>query len=235
MTKNTPSVQKNALAMIANNEEQIRELLDNSLIVYFREYRYQPNDLLEQVKKIREGEEPSIPNLAVSMYRFGALYELFRPDDSRSHQPYHGTVIVMDGIFETLSKVFGPDLNQSFSRYGSNIVNRIYSKQPLDRTEVDWEALERDIEYVSLMIDETIIKYSLKHFYYFVYENRFFFEKVVEKFLEQHSEGIRLAKDVEETIVINHDSVTVITNLGDITFRNDAWFSIELRKLEPVE
>ena len=222
--------------MIANNEEQIRELLDNSLIVYFREYRYQPNDLLKQVKKIREGEEPSIPKLAVSMYRFGALYELFRPDDiTRGHQPYHGTVQAMDEIFGTLSKVFGPDLNQSFSRYGSNIVNRIYSKQPLDRTEVDWEALERDLEHVSLMIDETIIKYSLKHFYYFVYENRFFFEKVVEKFLEQHSAGIRLAKDVEENIVINHDSVTVITNLGAIRFRNAHWFSVELRKLEPVE
>lgn len=235
LTEEIDRVRSISREQIANIEEQVRELLDNPLTVYFREYRWQPNDLLGQVKKIRGGEEPSIPNLAVSMYRFCAMYELFRPAPISQGSPYHGTVQMMDGIFTTLSKVVGPDLNKSFSKYGGNTADHIRGRQPLDRTEVDWEKLERHLEYVSRMIDQTITEYSLKNFYYFAHSERFFFEEVVAKFLEQNSSRIRLAEGVEETITINHDSVTVITNLGAISFRNVHWFKHELRNLEPVK
>ena len=128
--------------------------------------------------------------LAVSMYRFGALYELFRPSTIDHYSPYHGTVKTMDGIFRTLSQVFDIELNTYFSRFGTNILSRILDKQPRDRGEVDWDELKNDVEYVSRMIDEAITRYSLRNFRYFSYGHYYFFEELVKKIsrttLEKH-------------------------------------------------
>lgn len=217
---------------LSANKEQFREFLRSPLNVYFREFEWDPPNLLEQVKKISEGEKPSTSNLAVSMYRFGALYELFRPNSIGHYSPYHGTVKTMDSIFATLSRAYNIELNISFSRFGSNILNTILAKEPLDRDEVNWNGLERDLEYVSRMIDETITEYSLKNFRYFLYGPNYFFKKSVEKFLKQHSRNISLSDDAENNITINDNSVTVLTNLGAISFTKLFLFRDQLRELE---
>jgi hypothetical protein len=234
LTKEIDSVRYQLRKKVRASEAEFGDIFDSPLPVYFQRYMWKPIGLLEQVNKISNGEEPSVANLAVSMYRFSELYELFRPAPINHYEPYYGTVKMMDSIFGTLSQAFDLDLGASFSKYG-NILSAIQSRQPLEREKVDWEQLEQDLVYVSRMIDQTITEYSLKNYRQFTHTYHFFFKQAVEDYLKQNFEGIHLAEDIEETVSIHHNSVTVITNLGPITYEKLGNFYFQLRQLELAE
>ena len=70
------------------------------------------------------------------MDRFSSLYELFRPHSITHYDPYHGTVKTMEGIFSTLSSVFGKEFQMSFSKFGQTILDRVSQNQMTAKEDV---------------------------------------------------------------------------------------------------
>jgi hypothetical protein len=199
----------------------LEQMSRQPLITYFEEYHYNPIGLLEVTKRIRKGEEISIANLAVNMYRFASLYSLFRPNQVTHGHPYWGTVDTMDNIYSTLSSVYGQDLDYHFSNWGSNTISTILRRQPLEKEKVEWESLERDLEFTSKAIDKTIIEYSFENagFYNFNYRMSFFHD-LVTKFLTENSDGVVLEEGADSIIISSSSSVSLTTNIGTLIFHN---------------
>ena len=198
----------------------LEQMSRQPLITYFEEYHYNPIGLLEVTKRIRKGEEISIANLAVNMYRFASLYSLFRPNQVTHDHPYWGTVDTMDNIYSTLSSVYGQDFDYHFSNWGSNTISTILRRQPVEKEKVDWDSLERDLEFTSKAINNTIIEYSFENasFYNFNYRMSFFHDLVTE-FLIENSDGVVLEEGAD-SIIISSSSVSLTTNIGTLIFRN---------------
>ena len=208
------------------NQDLLEQMANEPLVIYFQLYHDEPIELLDEIAKIREGDEASIAKLAVSMYRFSSLYELFRPYSISHSSPYHGTVKAMDTIYATLSSVFGKDLNMSFCKYGVTTLDQVFRDQKQAIKDTDWERLENSIKYVSKMIDKTIAEHSLDNAFFYKFSHRSFFTSLITKSLTEMSDNVVLDGDPLQSIVIGSTHVSLKTNIGTIDFKRKS----ELRR-----
>lgn len=212
----------------------LEQMSDEPLVTYFKLFYRNPIGLLDEIKKIKKGEEISLATLAVSMDRFSSLYELFRPHSITHSDPYHGTVKTMEGIFSTLSSVFGIEFQMSFSKFGRTILDRVTQNQMRAKEDVYWEGLEDDIKYVSEKIDETIAEHSLNnaYFYKYNYKGHYFFRSVLKDYLSKNSDNIVLDESCSDNVAIGATHVSLRTNMGIIEFKSEGNLASKLYSLE---
>jgi len=213
----------------------LEQMSDEPLVTYFKLFYRNPIGLLDEIKKIKKGEEISLATLAVSMDRFSSLYELFRPHSITHYDPYHGTVKTMEGIFSTLSSVFGNEFQMSFSKFGQTILDRVSQNQIRAKEDVYWEGVEDDIKYVSEKIDETIAEHSLNnaYFYKYNYKGHCFFRSVLKDYLSKNSNNIVLDESCSDNVAIGATHVSLRTNMGIIEFKSERNLASKLYSLEP--
>jgi hypothetical protein len=213
----------------------LEQMSDEPLVTYFKLFYRNPIGLLDEIKKIQKGEEISLATLAVSMDRFSSLYELFRPHPITHYDPYHGTVKTMEGIFSTLSSVFGNEFQMSFSKFGQTILDRVFQNQMTPKEDVYWEGVEEDIKYVSEKIDEKIAEHSLNnaYFYKYSYKGHYFFRSVLKDYLSKNSNNVVLDESSSDSVTIGATHVSLRTNMGIIEFKSEGNLARKLYSLEP--
>lgn len=97
---------------------------------------------------------------------FKRLYDLFRPNTITQHHHYHGTVKLMDAIYDTFASVFKIGYNKHFSKFGRSWIDQIFKKEQ-NFSEVDWKYLISDLNYIKNSINGTIFDLAIKSYPYF--------------------------------------------------------------------
>jgi len=156
------------------NEDKIHKLLYSPFPVYFSEFvnsnTFYTFPLLDDLKKISNKEDISLLSFSVHMNEFKRLYELFRPRSISQDHPYWGTATKIDNIFQTISRIFGEELDYNFSKFGQTYIESLNRKKSINY-DVDWKSLYEDTVAISESINMAIIILAIDSKIYF--ENRY--------------------------------------------------------------
>ncbi len=197
-------------------QNRIRDYIENPFNVYFSEFvdfDGSFNDsIIENIKAMRNGKKIPYDLLVRNIDEFRRLYELFRPDSIAHGHPYHGTVKVMDAIYETFSSVFNIEYDEGFSKWGNSWIMDLY-KEKLEFSEINWEHLIADLESVKKSIEGAIFNLAIKSKEYFEISHSYQYRFILYGYLQKY-----FKIDEDKFIKINVQPGRIIINNTEYNF-----------------
>jgi hypothetical protein len=164
------------------------------------------NPLIEEWDQIKD-KAISNEQMTLHLNEFERVYDLFRPDEIKKYHPYHGTVKVMEPLFQLFWKLFELDLPQyCFSSWGVTKIDQLMYEDDIAH-DINWEVVYRKLLFVTDRINITIGCLALKNPEYFTLtDNEYLFKKIVGNTLNH-----KLPNSDEKSIKTTDISLTAVT------------------------
>lgn len=130
------------------------------------------DELKEHIINYKNKNNNDYYELAAKMKQFSMIWKLFRPSRIIPKAPYWGTQLIMDHVYQFLYQLMGIESTNHFSdsffsssNYDTYVQQHyisissshpIQQKWPIEKEHINWENLEKDIQFITERIKETI-------------------------------------------------------------------------------
>ncbi|MDR2081722.1 MAG: hypothetical protein LBP54_07565 [Campylobacteraceae bacterium] len=158
------------------------------------------NTIYDDITKLKNNNTYSKSRIFLHLIEYAKIYEHFRPYPITQDNPYWGTVSKIEAIYFILLKYLDCDeLVIAFSSNASEIFHSYHYTKKREHTEIDWDEILDDINYISNAIMCTIGLNAIRAYYIIGHNSSYIIKTMVKKF-------------ITDSFLIDENSIELIKN-----------------------